>query len=277
MLDIILSACGAVVNLALVYLGLHVALKPPEKQNSARTLLLISIGGSALALAISLILVVRSARDRQKSEESERAISKTIASVDGNVQKVLVFVSPRPEKQHVSHGPNVGQLSSSPIISPSQNGFIQFLKVSYTPRQVFFAVGAPLEINIFYVNNGTAPLSKVFVTGNILLMPRTDLGQAVMDKEAKYWFLKGVRTLYTVAESNVGVGDALWVTPGFDTPLEQGTVDSIIGNQTVLYVLGYARWTDSTQKRSEIFDCRWLQPPASTHPDLLDLVWHTCY
>lgn len=76
--------------------------------------------------------------------------------------------------------------------------------------------------------------------------------------------------------SALGVDSLLWTTPSFPAPLTRQMVDGILQGQLVLYVVSYARWTDSYGKPNDVLDCVWLNPPSNEHPELGKIVWQEC-
>jgi hypothetical protein len=141
----------------------------------------------------------------------------------------------------------------------------------------FFTVAKPLQMNVYYINKGQAPVQNAYTAAALLLRSRQPaVSQADMDAEVIKAFEANLKQQQKDNGSTLGVDAALWTTPEFTFPLTQQMVDAILSGQLVLYVVSHARWKDSYDRPKETQDCVWLVPPTTSHPPLDSLVWHEC-
>lgn len=275
MWDTIVIGLSAFLYLFLSYVGLYVAVRPPEDETKRRRTLTWCFGLSALALILAVITAARAGRAQERLQGS-------VQHVDTNVSKILGVVSAPASTQQISAAPPAGP-SAPPARSKKPptfaftppNAFLQFFKVQYVTGDEFFTIGRPLQLNIYYANKGQAPVDNALSTAALSLIPRGNYSQSDMDAFVVREFEPQAKA-QTDKGGTVGVDSLIWSTPALPIPLTQELVDEIMRGQEVLYVVSYARWKNLLGASKDVLDCTWLEPPQSQHPPLDSLVWHVC-
>jgi len=147
-----------------------------------------------------------------------------VTSVQTSVDSLPTTSSSPPATQQVPHNPK-------PVLP---NGFLQFAKIQYVTGNQFFTVGRPLQLNVYYINKGQAPVHNAYTTAALSLALRGNRTQKSLDAEV----LKNMEAQLPAQQddkgSTVGVDNLLWVTPYFNTPLTQPMVDAIMRGQALL-------------------------------------------
>jgi hypothetical protein len=267
MYDTILIGVAAFLNLALTFMGLYVAVRPvPEgEEKRKRRILFGCFGACALALFVAVYVAAR-------ATEAQTTLQNTVEKVLGTLSTVQTEVNSLPAG---NSAPPATEPRPQPARPPLPNGFLQFKQVQYVTGDEFFTLGKPLQLNVYYINKGQAPVSDAFVSAALALAVRGNHPQQAIDAEVLNGFEPKARA-QTDKGSPLGVDTLLWTTPSLPAPLTAQMVDGIMGNQFVLYVVSYARWTDSYGKPNSVLDCVWLNPPPNEHPALSSLVWQEC-
>jgi hypothetical protein len=272
MFDTILIGVAALLNLALAYAGLYVAVRPLEGEKRKRRVLNVCMAGSAIALIVAVYVAAIGTEAQTKLQGTVEHVETGVGKVLGIVSSVQVAVTSLPPGNSAPAATKPKPQLAKPSL---QNGFLQFAKIQYVTGDEFFTIGKPLQLNVYYINKGQAPVQNAYVTAALALAARDGNSQQAMDAAVLKSFEPLARAQSDKGAS-LGVDNLLWTTPSLPVPLTQQMVDEIMQGKLALYVVSYARWTDSYGKPNEALDCVWLNPPPNEHPELDKLVWQEC-
>jgi hypothetical protein len=266
--DTILIGIAAFLNLGLTYAGLRVAVRPIEDEKAKSQSLTAFFLLCVAALGTAVWIAVR-------ATVAQTTLQTSVDTTHADVKTLLGIVTSGPTTVTSQRPATTGPAASKPHVTPTVSGFLQFAQFQYVTEHEFFTVGKPLQLNVYYVNRGKVPANNAFVTAGLSMASRGSNTQRAMDKAVLDALEPQARAVEDKG-STVGVDNYLWTTPALPLPLTQQMVDEIMRGQLVLYVVSYARWTDTDRKPKDVLDCVWLNPPTSDHPDLHSLVWQNC-
>lgn len=139
-MDIAIGILAALVQLALVVLGIHVSLKPPSKERHRRWIAAFIIIG-VIGVAFSGVLAWRTSQSQDKIENVLGIVSKDVKGIKES-ERVI----------------NVGPINVQPLIEPPKG---QSARAEITPplrllgpELLPFAAGKPVGLNVHFQNIG---------------------------------------------------------------------------------------------------------------------------
>lgn len=264
MSDIILIGIAAFLNLALTFAGLYVAVRPVEQETKKKRILLVCFVTCGFALGLAAYLAARGTKAQTHLQTTVDQISGKVSLVQESVDSLPVGSSARPAARN-----NV-------TLQTLPNGFLQFAKIQYVIGDELFTIGKPLQLNVYYINKGQAPVHNARITAAMALSARGGHTQKALDEEVLRTIGREVQAPQADKGATVGVDFAQWTTPSLPIPLTQQMVDGIMQGSLLLYVVSHAQWSDSYGKPKNELDCVWLNPPPNDRPPLNALVWQDC-
>lgn len=167
----------------------------------------------------------------------------------------------------------------APVQPRRSAGFLQFEKTEF--HEQVLAEDKPFGVNLYLRNFGTEPINGTYHFFAVQLVDdarKTESESALLDRSVHLRFLEQARKAHkdTLAKnlkgSEVGVGDSVWGTVGFNS-LTSKQVAGIANGDVRFYVFAWARWDNSDR---DLDDCRWLQATGSTKISDWKPIWHFC-
>ncbi len=172
MYDTLLIGFAALLNLVLTFLGLYVAVRPVEQEKRKKRTLAVSFTICVLALIVGVYIAGR-------GTEAQTKLQGAVDQILGKVTSVQAPVSSLPPGNSAPPA-SVPKTGSSKPSLPT--GFLQFAKIQYVSGDEFFTVGKPLQLNVYYINKGQAPVRDAYMTAALSLASRaTNPPQRKMD------------------------------------------------------------------------------------------------